>query len=152
MKKIYYEKRGRRYVPVSEYDSEMFNSMTKGTHLVMCYPGGHSVRYDINPNHAAMIAAGRVAEFAMCDALRKASEVRPSSRPLTEEQRTAWNHLIEVFGEDARSLSQSSAREVAEAGLKALQAEADRLMKHKSVKSAYEQFLLVCELTKEQQA
>jgi len=69
MKKIYYEKRGRRYMPVSEYDSELFNSMSKGNHLVMCYPGGHSIRYDINPNHAAMIAAGRVAEFAMTDAL-----------------------------------------------------------------------------------
>jgi hypothetical protein len=61
----------------------------------------------------------------------------------------AWNHLIEVFGEDARSLSRASAHDIADAGLKALQAEADQLMKHASVKRAYEQFLLVCELTKE---
>ena len=152
MKKIYYEKRGRRYMPVSEYDSELFNSMSKGTHLVMCYPGGHSIRYDINPNHAAMIAAGRVAEFAMCDALRKASEVQPSRTPLTPEQMAAWNHLIEVFGEDFRCLSRACAQDIADAGLKALQAEADQLMKHASVRRAYEQFLLVCELTKKENA
>jgi hypothetical protein len=58
----------------------------KASHLVMCYPGGQSKRYNINPNHAALLAASRVAEFAMCDALRKASEVRPSRTPLTPEQ------------------------------------------------------------------
>ena len=152
MKKIYYEKRGRRYMPVSEYDSELFNSMSKGNHLVMCYPGGHSIRYDINPNHAALLAASRVAEFAICDALRKASEVQPSRTPLTPEQMAAWNHLIAVFGEDARSLSRASAQDIADAGLKALQAEADRLMKHASVRHAYEQFLLVCKLTKESES
>ena len=150
MKKIYYEKRGRRYIPVAENDYDMFDAMPKGTHLVMCYPGGQSKRYNINPNHAALLAASRVAEFAMCDALRKSSEVQPSRTPLTPEQMAAWNHLIEVFGEDARSLSRASAHDIAQAGLKALQAEADRLMKHKSVKSAYEQFLLVCELTKKE--
>jgi hypothetical protein len=40
---------------------------------------------------------------------------------------------------------------IAEAGVKALQQEADKLMKHESVKNAYEQFLLVCQLTKEKE-
>ena len=57
MKKIYYEKRGRRYIPVAENDYDMFDAMPKGTHLVMCYPGGQSKRYNINPNHAALLAA-----------------------------------------------------------------------------------------------
>jgi hypothetical protein len=152
VKKIYYEKRGRRYVPVAENDYDLFDAMPKGAHLVMTYPGGQSKRYNINPNYAALIAASRVAEFAMCDALRRASDVQPPHRPLTPEQMAAWNHLIEVFGEDARSLSRASAHDIAEAGLKALQEEADRLMKHASVKCAYEQFLLVCELTKEENA
>ena len=62
MKKIFYEKVGGRYKPVAEYDSDFLDSFTKGTHLVMCYPGGKSRRFDIDPNYAAMIAAGRVAE------------------------------------------------------------------------------------------
>ncbi len=47
------------------------------------------------------------------------------------------------------TLQINSTRDIAEAGLKALEEEADKLMKHESVKRAYEQFLLVCELTKE---
>ena len=150
MTKIYYEKRGRRYVPVAEYNEDWMNSIPRGTHLIMSYPGGESRRYNINPNHAALIAAGRVAEDAMCRALHDASEIRPTTRALTPEQLAAWEHLVKVFGEDARCLSRASSRDIAEAGIKALQAEADRLMQHESVQQAFDHFQLVCMLTKEQ--
>lgn len=147
-KKIYYEKKGRRYVPVSEYDSEYLDSFSKGTHIVMCYPGGQSRRYNIEPNYAAMIAAGRVAEDAICDAMRKASEMRPQRTPLTPGQKKAWEKLAKEFGDDLATLSLGSARDHAEAGVQAMQAEADKLMTNPAVRLAYEQFLLVCELTK----
>jgi len=86
MKKIYYEKRGRRYIPVSEYDNDLMDSFSKGTHLVMVYPGGASRRYNIDPNYATMIAAGRVAEEAMIRAMHKASEMRPARTPITPAQ------------------------------------------------------------------
>ncbi len=70
MKKIYYEKVGRRYVPVSEYDSEFLDAFPKGNHLVMCYPGGTSRRFRIDPALAPMIAAGRYAEDAICRAIQ----------------------------------------------------------------------------------
>ena len=152
MKKIYYEKRGRRYVPVAENDYDMFDAMPNGTHLVMCYPGGQSKRYNINPNHAALLAASRVAEDVMSRALYETSEMRPRRTPITEEQQKAWEHLVKVFGEEARCLQYPSARDIAEAGVKALQAEADKLMQHESVRHAYQQFLLVCELTKKENA
>jgi hypothetical protein len=151
MKKVYYEKIGRKYVPVSEYDSEYLDSFSKGTHIVMCYPGGQSRRYNINPNYAAMIAAGRVAEDAMCTAIREASEMRPQKTPITEGQRKAWNKLAKEFGDDLATLQINCARDIAEAGIKAMQTEADKLMTVPSVKKAYEHFLLVCELTKEKQ-
>ncbi len=149
MKKVFYEKVGRRYKPVHEYDQVLLDSFPKGTHLVMCYPGGQSSRFNIDPNHAAMIAAGRVAEDAMCDAMRRASELRPQRTPLTEGQRRAWKRLAKEFGDDLATLSGSSARDIAEAGLAALQAEAVELMKHPAVKEAYDQFLLVSKLVKE---
>jgi hypothetical protein len=62
MKKLYYLKEGRKYIPVSEYDSDLLDSFPKGTHIVMCYPGGKSTRYGIDPAYAPMIAAGRLAE------------------------------------------------------------------------------------------
>ena len=150
MKKIFYEKVGRRYVPVYEYDSDLLNATPKGTHLIMCYPGGQSTRYNINPNYAAMIAAGRVAEDAMSEAVRKASEMRPRSTPITTKQKKAWERLAKEFGSELATLQINSARDIAEAGLEAMQEEADKLMQHESVKRAYEQFLLVCELTKKE--
>lgn len=150
MKKIFYEKQGRRYVPVAEYDNEWLDSFPKGTHLVMCYPGGSSRRFNIDPAYAPMIAAGRVAEDAISTAVMKATEVQPRRKALTPEEHAAWMNLIEVWGEEARSLTRPCARDVAEAGIKAMMDEADKLMQHESVRKAYEHFLLMCELTKAQ--
>jgi hypothetical protein len=151
MKKVFYEKVGRKYVPVSEYDSDFLDSFTKGTHLVMSYPGGKSTRYNIDPNYAAMIAAGRVAEDAICSAMMKADEITPTRKALTPEEHAAWMNLIEVWGDEARSLRRPAIRDAAEAAVRAMQEEADKLMKHTAVRRAFEQFQLVCELTKDKQ-
>jgi hypothetical protein len=149
MKKVYYEKIGRRYVPVAEYDSDLLDSFHKGSHLVCVYPGGQSRRYNVEPNYAALIAAGRVAEDAMCQAISKASEMRPQRTPLTEGQRKAWRKLAKEFGDDLATLSLGCARDIAEAGIKAQMAEAEKLLSNPSVRRAYEQFLIVAELSKE---
>ena len=148
MKKIYYEKVGRKYVPISEYDSDLTDSFGKGTHIVMCYPGGQSRRYNIDPNYAAMIAAGRVAEDAICKALNKASEMRPARTPITPAQQRAWKKLAKEFGDELCTLNGASIHDIAEAGVKAMMAEADQLMTNPAVKKAYDHFLLVAELTK----
>lgn len=152
MKKIFYEKVGRRYKPVYEYDQTLMDSFPKGAHLVLCYPGGQSRRFNVHPNYASLIAASRVAEDAMSEAIRKASELRPQRTTITPGQKKAWERLAKEFGSDLATLQIASARDIAEAGLKAMQAEADKLMQHESVKRAYEQFLLVCELTKKENA
>ena len=140
MKKIYYEKRGRRYIPVSEYDSDYLDSFSKGTHIVMSYPGGQSRRYNIDPNYAAMIAAGRVAEDAICRAISKASEMRPARTPITPGQQRAWKKLAKEFGDELCTLNGLSVHDCAEAGVRAMQEEADKLMTNAAVKAAYEQF------------
>lgn len=149
MKKVFYEKIGRRYHPVYEYDSVLLDSFPKGNHLVSVYPGGSSRRFNVEPNYAAMIAAGRVAEDAISRAISKQSELRPHRTPLTEGQRLAWENLAKEFGEDLCTLHGSSVHDCAEAGVKAMMEEADRLMQHEAVRQAYEHFQLVCELTKE---
>ena len=149
-KKIYYEKRGRRYYPVMENDYELHDAMPKGNHLIMCFPGGRSTRYNIDPALAPMIAAGRVAEDRMSEAVRKASEMRPRRKELTHDQQRAWTRLNRAMGDDIYTIEVASTRDIAEAGLKAMQAEAEQLLTNPAVKLAYEQFLLVCELTKKQ--
>ena len=147
-KKIFYEKVGRRYKPVLENDNEFYDALPYGNHLIMCYPGGRSTRYNVDPALAPMIAAARVAEDQMSEAVRKASEMRPRRYPLTEKQQKAWTNLNRALGDDVYTLEIASAREIAEAGLKAMQQEAQQLMTNPAVRLAYEQFLLVCELTK----
>jgi len=134
---------------VAEYDNDLLDSFHKGSHLVCVYPGGQSRRYNVEPNYAAMIAAGRLAEDAICQALHKASEMRPQKTPITPGQLKAWQKLAMEFGDELCPLMHSSARDLAEAGVKAMQAEADKLMSHPAVVDAWEKFMLTCELTKE---
>lgn len=154
MKKIYYEKVGRRYVPVNEYDSDWLDAMPKGSHLIMCYPGGRSTAYNIRPNYAAMIAAGRVAQEPMHKAINDAAKMKYdqwNNVVLNNEQFEAWNRFVDAMGDRGRYIHFNSVHDIAEAGIKAMEDEAFKLMKHPAVQNAYEQFLTVCELCKEQQ-
>lgn len=148
MKKIYYEKQGRRYVPVREYDGDMMYALPKGNHLIMCDPEGSSYSYNIDPAYAPMIAAGRVAEDAICKAIVQAQECRPSRTPMTPQQQRLWKELAESFRQDDYLILVPGARDAAEAGVKALAAEAEKLLANPSVRAAYDHFLLVCELAK----
>ena len=149
MTDVFYVKEGRKYKPVSYYDSKVMDGFAVGTHIVMVYPGGSSRRYKIDPNYAAMIAAGRVAEDAVSQAIVKASEMRPHRKSITEEQRVAWDNLSKAFGDERYAVEIPSAREIAEAGVKAMQEEAERLMTNPMVRNAYERFLFIAELTRE---
>jgi hypothetical protein len=133
-----------------EHDYELMDAMPRGNHLIMCYPGGRSTRYNIDPALAPMIAAGRVAEDRMSEAVRKASEMRPRRKELTHDQQRAWQRLNRALGDDVYTIEIACARDIADAGLKALQEEANKLLTNPAVRLAYEQFLLVCELTKKQ--
>ena len=151
-KKIFYEKVGRRYEPVYEYDSVLMDALPKGNHMISVYPGGRSTRYNVEAAYAPLIAAGRVAEDAMAKALVKAGELRlqRGQVPLTEGQKAAWENLVKEFGDSAKQLEWPSAREVAEEGVKALQEEADVLLSNEAVRKAYEHFILMCKLTREE--
>ena len=150
MKKIFYEKQGRRYVPVSEYNNDLLDAFPKGDHLVSVYPGGSSRRFRIEPAYAPMIAAARVAEDAICSAIVKAQELRPKTTPITEEQRDLWKALSKSFNNDDYPLIRPAARDAAEAGIKAMIVEAEKLLDNPTVKKAYEHFILVCELTRKE--
>lgn len=152
MKKVFYEKVGRKYKPVAEYDNELLDSFPKGNHLVMCYPGGESRRFNVDPALAPMIAAGRVAEGSMYDAIHKAAEMHPDKNVvLTNEQHEAWKHFAKVMGERGRYVHYNSVHDIAEAGIKALEQEADKLMKHEVVRNAYDQFMMICKLVAEKE-
>ena len=150
MKQIFYKQQGRRYVPVSEYDNELLDAFPRGDHLVSVYPGGGSRRYRIDPALAPMIAAGRYAEDAICKKIQEATELRPINREIDEVTQRKWKRFIATIPEDFRFMfTHGSARDAAEAGVQAMQEEAQRLMSNDAVRKAYEQFLLVCKLSKQ---
>lgn len=149
-KKIFYEKIGRRYVPVKEYDSEFLDGFPKGNHLVMVYPGGSSRKFNIDPDFASLIAAGRVAHDKMTTAIVEAGKLRPSKTPITPKQKEAWENLAKAFGQEMYMLNGTSANDIAEAGLKALYDEAKALLTNEASRKAFEHFLLIATLSKEQ--
>lgn len=151
MKEIFYKKKGRRYVPVSEYDSDFLDAFPEGAHLVMTTPGSKSTHYRIDPALAPMIAAGCFAENKMLDAMRQASEGRPKQRPFTEKQVKAWKQLQKAMGDEMFYLQYPSNMDIVEAGIKAMQEEAYKMLEHPSVRDAYNQFLMVYQLVKEEE-
>jgi hypothetical protein len=136
---------------VYEYDQKLMDAFPKGAHLVICYPGGQSTRYNVDPAYAPMIAAGRVAEDKISEVIRKATDLRAASNEtkLTEEQLSCWKALNKAFGNERHALQWPSAREACEEAVKAMQEEAEKLLTVPAVRKAYEHFLFVAELTKE---
>ena len=59
--------------------------------------------------------------------------------------------MAEAFGDELCTLHGLSVHDCAEAGVKAMIAEADKLMTNPAVRKSYEQFQMVCALTKESQ-
>ena len=108
-------------------------------------------RFNVDPAYAPMIAAGRLAEDAISKKIMDASALRPKSAPMTPGQISAWNKLIEEFGEEARCLQWPSAREACEAAVKVMSEEAEKLLTNEAVRKAYDHFMLLCELAKEKQ-
>ena len=149
MKKTYYEKIGKKYVAVSEHDSDLSLALPAGSHLITVSPGCTSTRYNIDPAYAPLIAAGIVAEEALSKFIMKATDVRPSSEPLTKAQIAAWKKLSEAFGESNHLLQWNSAMQASREVVTALQKEADKLLYNAAVKNAYEEFMIICKLTKE---
>jgi hypothetical protein len=149
MKKIFYEKVGRKYVPVSEYDSDLLDSFSKGTHLVISYPGGQSRVFDINPALAPMIAAGRYAQEAMHKAINDAAKMHRDEHEntvLTNEQYEAWHRFVDVMGERGRYVKYKSVHDIAQAGIDALIQEAENLLENPAARESYEHFMFIAKL------
>ncbi len=75
MTETFYRKRGRRYVPVAEYDDTFLSSLQLGNHLVQVKPGVRTVHFQIEPDNAAVLAAikqcGDEAATALYEAIKK---------------------------------------------------------------------------------
>lgn len=122
-----YEKRGRRYYPVSEYDPKVTDAFPEGFTMVHVKPGSASYRYGVSPAVPEVLAAARLLEDAMLEAMHKAAKYKPEPVPVTKEEQQAWKHLETIMekneGLDRRMLRLwgCSANDMVEAGVKVLE-------------------------------
>lgn len=149
MREIFYRKVGRRYEPVSAYDSNEADSFPQGSHLVVVDQGWSMRRFNIQPNRAALLAAALIMEDRLAKIIQEATELRPETTPLTVEQRDAWENLARSLGRENIMLAWPSARQAAEEALRAMSQDAERLMSNPMVREAYNEFLAICKLTQE---
>jgi hypothetical protein len=149
MKKIFYEKVGKRYVPVSEYNDELLDSRKYGDYLISVRPGCTSTIKVVDPAFAPMVAAGLYARQSIEEALLESSKFSPSREPITAEQQEAWKRLSDSFGEQSSTLQKKSIHEIAQTGIDEMQKQANLLLTNDSVKIAFNNFLLVSKLTQE---
>jgi hypothetical protein len=148
MSETFYKKVGRRYIPICEHDPSLDHAFSEGCHLVISSPSHHIRKYNIDPEFAPLIAAATFAREEISKSLRKSLEMRPSKVPITEEQKIAWIKLSEAFGEECHPLQYPSIYEAVESGLAALVYEAAQKLKNPAVKAAYDNFMMVYQLTK----
>lgn len=148
MSETYYKKVGSKYIPISEHDPSLDHAFSEGCHLVISSPGHYIRKYNIDPEFAPLIAAATFAREEISKSLRKSLEMRPSKVPITEEQNIAWIKLSEAFGEECHPLQYPSIYEAVESGLAALVHEAAQKLQTPAVKAAYDNFMMVYQLTK----
>lgn len=118
---VLYEKVGRRYRPVSSYDPRVMDGMPAGAHLMLVTPGVRSVRYDVNPAYASVLAAAHIMREPMIDALRAASELRPATQKVTLKQQAAWDAFVKAMGEGVHMATRPGLATVVDAGIAALE-------------------------------
>ena len=149
MDEVYYKKVGSKYIEVTRSDA-ISNSFPMGASLVICEPGVMTKYYRIDPATAPLIAASMESKRIMSKVLMNELSLRPSKTAHTEEQVAAWKKLSETFGEEIHPLQWPSVHAAVDEAMKVLHKDAQRMLEYPAVKKAYEEFLLVYNLTKEQ--
>lgn len=147
---IFYRKEGRKYVPVKKFDHRLLDAYKFGTHLVVSRLNESSTIYNIDPEFAPMIAAGKYAHNDIANVIVRKSELKPGT-VLTETQQKAWEEFAKTMGDKICYIEYPSAFDSVTAGLEAMQREANYMLQKPIVKKAYDHFMAIWKLTKDEQ-
>jgi hypothetical protein len=115
---ILYKKVGRKYIPVN--DPYAINGLREGFWLVKVAAGSTSIRQQVYPNKAEIQAAAKDKADQLVEIIRKASEARPKSIPLSEQAKADWDWFISRNGKEFNTLEYPSIQENAEKIIEAL--------------------------------
>lgn len=92
-----YEKVGRRYKPVREHDTVVWESLPAGYTLVFTRPGGRSYMHAIIPDRASVVAALHEVREAMLEAAHKVAEFKPQTAKLSKKHQAAYQKYQEAI-------------------------------------------------------
>lgn len=140
MKTTFYKKQGRRYVPVSEYDSEVRDAWPKGSHVVVSQPGHTVYKYSINPDYASVIVAALLSKDKMVDTMINKSIGIDSTTALTESEidiAKQYKQLLINRG----IIFLPSYNDIVQAGIDVLIDNAVEHSTNPTVRHSYEQFI-----------
>jgi len=118
MNEVFYKKVGRKYVQIN--DPYALDGLREGWWLVKVAAGLTSIRQAVYPHKAEIQAAAKDKEDQLVEIIRKASEARPQSNPLTPEALADWQAFIAKHGKQFSLLEYPSIQENAEKIIEAL--------------------------------
>jgi hypothetical protein len=119
MSETLYKKVGKKFIPVAE--TEVIHSYPEGFYLVRIKPGCTSTApLKLHPRYAQLEAALMHFKDELVDGLRDASEVK-TNKPITEEQRAAWDNMLAVFGDESRMFHYAALYDIATVAIEKIQ-------------------------------
>ncbi len=120
--KTYYEKRGRRYYPVSYYDGDVVDALPPGHYLISVTPG-RMTRRSVEPATAEALAAVHAMREPMMAVMREAQRRVVDAHQYDDPERAkrAWEAWCAVMGDDVPLVCEGvSLSDVVQAGIDAL--------------------------------
>ncbi len=148
---VYYKKVGRKYVPVSYYDSTIMDGVPEGATLIVKQKNLTMRRYNVDIDTAPLMAAMMSLTEQVSKEVYKTSEARPHTRSLTDAQQKAWKRFIKKYGETFRFLEYPSCREIADNIAERFAKEVEQAHTNPAVKEAYEHYKFLLALTVKEQ-
>ncbi len=145
-------KKGSRnvYVPVAKYIPDSGERLSLGVHLQNVTENGWTRRFKVDPALVPFVAAAMILQPKLIDIMQEAEKFRiPTPLVSTPEQKAALDQVEVLFNRRFDTLQRDSIHDVSKNVLQVIQDAAVETLKNDTVRAAYEQFLLVVELTKE---
>lgn len=93
-----YEKIGEEYVPVR--DTEAFDGLSNGCHLVVIERGCTSSKRTVEPSTSSVQLAYFLVQRKIENIIAKACEARPKSTPLTKKEQRAIKAYYDIMGKE----------------------------------------------------
>lgn len=148
---VFYKKEGRKYVPVSYYDSNALSGVPQGATLIVKQGNLTMRKYAVDIESAPLVAAVMSLQDRVSNEIHRQSEARPHTKQLTEQERDDWQKLIDTHGESFRYMEYASCREIAENLLTELQKDIELAHTNPTVKEAFEHYKFLLALTVKEQ-